>query len=101
MPDISKLTYADLTGPCTVADCDNGTVYDPSWRAWWDRHNAARTAWTAAHPGGDWYTSPEYAALDDSSPEGAEEYDCRTCRGTGRVPNDAGRAVLQLVAQWT
>lgn len=101
MTSAPKFTYADLTDPCPVGDCDDGTVYNPAWRAWWQRHNAAREAWLAAHPGEDWYASETYKALDDDAPEGDEEYNCPSCRGTSRVPNAAGHAVLQLVAQWT
>lgn len=100
MPDTPTFTYADITDPCTADGCKNGTAYSPHWKAWWERHDAARAAWQAINPDGDWHASPECEALDAKLPEVDEESDCRACRGTGRVPNTAGHAILQLVAAW-
>ena len=97
MPDTLTLTYDDLTEACTADGCEKGTVASRAWAEWHQRERAARDAWYAAHPDGFWYGSQEYSALEPDEPGEEEEWPCRKCHGTGRAPNETGRAILRLV----
>jgi hypothetical protein len=68
----------------------------PEWLAWSDQANAAKRAWEAANPGGNWYVSTEGHAIRDEEPA-QDRMDCPKCQGAGYQLTGAGRELLRFL----